>query len=98
MRGATVAETAKTRISNDVWQRAGEVAQRMGLSGERAAIEAVFRCFHNDYVLGAFPDQGAKGNIPLSPVTSMSEKTSELDELSETVNCAADLNNLLDTL
>lgn len=86
-----MADTPKTRISIDVWEQAGQVAERMGLNSERAAIEAVFRCFHDAYVLGDVPvsaDEG-RGNPDFIRITATPA------EPDKEPNCAADLNNLL---
>ena len=44
-----------TRISKDVWEGARELAERMGLQNERAALEAVFRVFSDSYCAGVQP-------------------------------------------
>lgn len=89
MKGVAMAgETPKTRISIDVWEQAGHVAERMGLNGERAAIEAVFRCFHDAYVLGEVPMVVGDRLVVERQDSTPSEPATE-------ANCATDLDNLL---
>ncbi|MEO1522053.1 MAG: hypothetical protein AAFU78_14910 [Cyanobacteria bacterium J06633_2] len=87
-----MADTPKTRISIDVWEQAGQVAERMGLNGERAAIEAVFRCFHDAYVLGDVPVSAEEGRANPDVIRIASTPSPEPEK---EPNCAADLNNLL---
>jgi len=74
-----------SRISEDVWAKAGEVAQRMGLPNERTAIEAVFRVFADAYATGQSP---AKPVAIAKPASSTPAEPAQID-------CTAALDGLL---
>jgi hypothetical protein len=42
----------KIRLSSDVLEKAERIAAEWGLKNARAAIEAVFRCYSDDYLYG----------------------------------------------
>ncbi|MBW4655861.1 MAG: hypothetical protein KME20_22900 [Kaiparowitsia implicata GSE-PSE-MK54-09C] len=45
----------KVRLSRDVLDKASAIAQEWGLKNARAAVEAVFRCYADDYLNGRAP-------------------------------------------
>ncbi len=85
----------KVRLSHDVLEKADRIAQEWGLKNARAAVEAVFRRYCDDYLYGRptevrsdpefvqFPsfDQSPKGR--LSPVVGAPacEAIAALDQL-----------------
>lgn len=74
-----------SRVSADVWVKAGEVAKRMGLPNERTAIEAVFRVFADAYANGITPAQ------PAAPVAAAALTSAE----PMPIDCTAALDGLL---
>ncbi len=48
----------KVRLSRDVLDKASAIAQEWGLKNARAAVEAVFRCYADDYLNGRAPAPG----------------------------------------
>jgi len=58
------------RLSSDVEMNAQKVAKAMGLGSGRAAIEAVFRCYWQQYI----SDQNIVKEAPRIPTTQQSEK------------------------
>ena len=79
--------TPKTRISGDVWDKAAEVADRMGLSTPRQAIEAVFRVYADSYAIGQVPP------VPSSPPSP--KVAAAAQPKTESLDCAAALDSLL---
>lgn len=79
--------TAKTRISSDVWNKAGEVAERMGLSTPRQAIEAVFRVYADSYTIGQVPSIPTPSSVPKISAAAQPKV--------ETLDCVAALDSLL---
>lgn len=72
-----------SRVSEDVWAKAGEVAQRMGLPNERTAIEAVFRVFADSYASGTVPAVPVAAS-PAQPTMPMStDAAGDLDDILE---------------
>ncbi len=45
----------KVRLSQDVLEKADRIAAEWGLKNARAAVEAVFRCYCDDYLQGRSP-------------------------------------------
>ena len=80
----------KIRLSQDVLDKAEIIAQEWGLKNARAAVEAVFRKYADEYLsrpansFPASPSQLRVSPTPSSTVTSQSlscEALNELDEL-----------------
>jgi hypothetical protein len=46
----------KIRLSQDVLDKAEQIASAWGLKNARAAVEAVFRCYSDDYLHGRSPN------------------------------------------
>jgi hypothetical protein len=71
----------KVRLSRDVLEKADAIAAEWGLKNARAAIEAVFRRYCDDYLYGRFPADGpspfaslpAPGRLPERPLMSRSK-------------------------
>lgn len=60
----------KVRLSRDVLEKAEAIAAEWGLKNARAAVEAVFRRYCDDYLYGrepATPDSEARGREGLAP-------------------------------
>ncbi len=55
----------KVRLSQDVLEKANYIAQEWGLKNARAAVEAVFRRYCDDYLHGHTP--GLEGGMPTTP-------------------------------
>lgn len=49
----------KVRLSQDVLEKADRIAAEWGLKNARAAVEAVFRCYCDDYLYGRPLEPGA---------------------------------------
>ncbi|GAB4147773.1 MAG: hypothetical protein Fur0046_26140 [Cyanobacteria bacterium J069] len=49
----------KVRLSSDVLEKAQQIAAEWGLKNTRAAVEAVFRRYADDYLHGREPFSGA---------------------------------------
>jgi hypothetical protein len=54
----------KVRLSQDVLEKANHIAQEWGLKNARAAVEAVFRRYCDDYLHGRAPDLGGAVMVP----------------------------------
>jgi len=76
--------TPKIRVSEDVWNKALEVADRMGLTTQRQAIEAVFRVYADCYTTGQVPTVSSAQPSPKAAVPQ-----------AKSVDCAAALDSLL---
>ncbi len=78
----------KVRLSKDVIEKAELIAAEWGLKNARAAIEAVFRKYADDYLYGRL--QGTSGIVRSQPVI-------EVDRDSQAVPCEAidELDDLL---
>lgn len=78
----------KIRLSKDVIEKAELIAAEWGLKNARAAIEAVFRKYADEYLYGRMNGNGAKPNMP-HPVS--------IDRDSQSVPCEAidELDDLL---
>jgi hypothetical protein len=61
----------KLRLSPDVIAKAEEIAQTWGLKNSRAAIEAVFRKYADDYQYGRQPMMAVLQNMQMHDSTDM---------------------------
>jgi hypothetical protein len=59
----------KVRLSQDVLEKANHIAQEWGLKNARAAVEAVFRRYCDDYLHGRAP--GMDGVMPIPSLRSL---------------------------
>ncbi|HIK46545.1 MAG TPA: hypothetical protein IGR64_16960 [Leptolyngbyaceae cyanobacterium M65_K2018_010] len=57
----------KVRLSSDVLEKAERIAAAWGLKNARAAVEAVFRCYCDDYLYGRPGEGGAAAPAVLQP-------------------------------
>ncbi len=74
----------KVRLSEDVLEKAEMIASEWGLKNARAAIEAVFRKYADDYLYGRTHfGGGGETIVPFRQVNSSNdcEALDELDEL-----------------
>jgi hypothetical protein len=78
----------KIRLSPDVLEKADQIASEWGLKNARAAVEAVFRRYADDYLYGN--NRNLPSLLSLSPIlptnagtfaATRCEALSELDEL-----------------
>jgi hypothetical protein len=92
----------KLRLSPDVIAKAEEIAATWGLKNSRAAVEAVFRKYADDYQYGRQPMMAMLQGLPLAdgsgmmspiPIASGDDRRSGMEE----VSCAAlsELDDLL---
>lgn len=54
----------KVRLSQDVLEKADRIAAEWGLKNARAAVEAVFRRYCDDYLQGRPPEAGSAAYCP----------------------------------
>ncbi|MFM7447738.1 MAG: hypothetical protein ACKO24_03965 [Leptolyngbyaceae cyanobacterium] len=77
----------KIRLSPDVLQKADQIASEWGLKNARAAVEAVFRRYADDYLYGSsrhFPALPPLSSIlPGSSATAAVTRCEALNELDE---------------
>ncbi|PSR16812.1 hypothetical protein C8255_15905 [filamentous cyanobacterium CCP3] len=71
----------KVRLSQDVLEKADRIAAEWGLKNARAAVEAVFRRYCDDYLYGRPPEAGdafiaREGNVPRYGGLSVQDKRS----------------------
>ena len=59
----------KVRLSRDVLEKAEHIAHEWGLKNARAAVEAVFRRYADDYLYGRHPSFNPSLNSSLSSAT-----------------------------
>jgi hypothetical protein len=75
----------KIRLSQDVLEKAEIIAQEWGLKNSRAAVEAVFRRYADEYLGRQIPRDraGAGGAIaaPILPSSAACDALNELDDL-----------------
>ena len=73
----------KVRLSEDVLEKAEMIASEWGLKNARAAIEAVFRKYADDYLYGRNSFGGGETIVPFRQVNPSTdcEALDELDEL-----------------
>ena len=79
----------KVRLSKDVLEKAQAIADEWGLKNSRAAVEAVFRRYSDDYLYGRTRSPMAvvePSNVmvmpkPHSDATASCEALAELDDL-----------------
>jgi hypothetical protein len=72
----------KLRLSADIISKAEEIAQAWGLKNSRAAIEAVFRKYADDYLYGRQPAPLSRPNETPTPHAKTPAPTCDaLDEL-----------------
>lgn len=79
----------KIRLSKDIIEKAELIAAEWGLKNARAAIEAVFRKYSDDYLYGR---QGVSSHQPMPPL-----RERVIDRDSQSVPCEAldELDDLL---
>lgn len=58
-----VRQDNKVRLSQDVLEKADRIAAEWGLKNARAAVEAVFRRYCDDYLYGHSPQAGSSGLV-----------------------------------
>jgi hypothetical protein len=73
----------KIRLSKDVIDKAELIAAEWGLKNARAAIEAVFRKYADDYLYGRTQSNGTKAMLPASPVIDRDSQSVPCDALDE---------------
>lgn len=78
----------KVRLSQDVLEKATLIASEWGLKNARAAVEAVFRKYADEYLNGPRRAVEKPGNWSMAMPTGMAETTvspkcDALDELDE---------------
>ncbi len=75
----------KIRLSQDVLEKAEVIAQEWGLKNSRAAVEAVFRRYADDYLGRRAPYQvgtgGAIASVSTASAAANCDALNELDEL-----------------
>ncbi|NJP10986.1 MAG: hypothetical protein HC866_17145 [Leptolyngbyaceae cyanobacterium RU_5_1] len=77
----------KIRLSQDVLEKAELIAQEWGLKNARAAVEAVFRKYADEYLGGRATFERPASSLPTQPVQTTKqspiacEALNELDEL-----------------
>lgn len=75
----------KIRLSQDVLEKAEVIAQEWGLKNSRAAVEAVFRRYADEYLGRRTPrEQTASGGAiasTISPPSAACDALNELDDL-----------------
>jgi hypothetical protein len=81
----------KIRLSPDVLEKANLIAQQWGLKNARAAVEAVFRRYSDDYLLGRSSNGGLSSGAIAPPISPPPKRTASSAE-SEALN---ELNDLL---
>ena len=85
----------KVRLSKDVIEKAELIAAEWGLKNARAAIEAVFRKYADDYLYGRMTGTGMKSAEPQRMPHTLREASTDRD--SQSVPCEAldELDDLL---
>ncbi len=83
----------KVRLSQDVLEKASQIASEWGLKNARAAVEAVFRKYADEYLQGRQPLQPATWNV--APMGGMASSGGAIADIPS--NCEA-LNELDDLL
>ncbi len=77
----------KMRLSQDVLEKAEQIASEWGLKNSRAAIEAVFRKYADDYLYGRLQpmnfEMAAIGDRQLVTTQSRTPDCEALDELDD---------------
>ncbi|MGG6239468.1 hypothetical protein ACQ4N7_12640 [Nodosilinea sp. AN01ver1] len=58
VKSGTTRQDNKVRLSQDVLEKADRIAAEWGLKNARAAVEAVFRRYCDDYLYGRPPETG----------------------------------------
>lgn len=76
----------KVRLSQDVLEKAEQIAAEWGLKNARAAVEAVFRRYADDYLYGRGRSGTGAAIAPPTPLPSLHapvecEALSELDDI-----------------
>ncbi len=67
VKSSTTRQDNKVRLSQDVLEKADRIAAEWGLKNARAAVEAVFRRYCDDYLYGRPPaDVGAPPDVARS--------------------------------
>ncbi|NDJ15747.1 hypothetical protein [Myxacorys almedinensis] len=78
----------KVRLSKDVIDKAELIAAEWGLKNARAAIEAVFRKYADDYLYGRMNGTGIPGSAqPQRAIDSL--RLASRDRDSQSVSCEA---------
>lgn len=82
----------KVRLSRDVIEKAEQIAAEWGLKNARAAVEAVFRRYSDDYLYArtpqfpaATPPMGARSIAPARTSASSTPTCEALDELDDLI-------------
>jgi hypothetical protein len=84
----------KLRLSPDIIAKAEEIAETWGLKNSRAAVEAVFRKYADDYQYGRQPLMSMLQGIPMSdPEVMMRSPMAAAPDATEDTGCMA-LNEL----
>lgn len=81
----------KVRLSQDVLEKAERIAEEWGLKNARAAVEAVFRRYSDEYLSGRGRDPISYSSAPAtshdiqgrSPASSLSANCEALDALED---------------
>jgi hypothetical protein len=84
----------KVRLSKDVIEKAELIAAEWGLKNARAAIEAVFRKYADDYLYGRTNGSGTKPT-PQRLVDSLRENPRDRDSQSVPCDALDELDDLL---
>lgn len=77
----------KVRLSQDVLEKAEMIASEWGLKNARAAIEAVFRRYSDDYLYGREPSAPAPRSVNVVPIASRQKSSTPV--LEEKDQCEA---------
>jgi hypothetical protein len=81
----------KVRLSQDVLEKAEQIASEWGLKNARAAVEAVFRKYCDEYLYGRIVD--FEGSAPLARMPSAASYGQALTTLPKGASPSAGQNN-----
>jgi len=85
----------KVRLSPDVLEKAEQIAAEWGLKNARAAVEAVFRRYSDEYLLGR---GSIEERLPeLSAISYIASRPNTLERANARISCEAldELDDLL---
>ncbi len=87
----------KIRLSQDVIEKAELIAAEWGLKNARAAIEAVFRKYSDEYLYGRANGSSSKSAMPQLIMSELGQISARSDRDSQSVACEAldELDDLL---